>query len=55
MAGIVGGSTYGVAKETQLKAVKVLGSDGSGSTEGVIAGIDYVTNNKHSTRKSVVK
>lgn len=31
-----------MAKKTKLFAVKVLGSDGSGSTSGVIAGINFV-------------
>lgn len=39
----VGGTTYGVAKLTSLFAVKVLDSDGSGTTSGVIAGMNYVT------------
>ncbi|KAK3316981.1 peptidase S8/S53 domain-containing protein [Apodospora peruviana] len=43
VAGTIGGSTYGVAKKTQLFAVKVLNAGGSGTTAGVIAGIDYVT------------
>jgi subtilisin family serine protease len=32
-----------VAKKTKLYAVKVLDSSGSGSTSGVVAGMDYVT------------
>lgn len=43
VAGTMGGKTYGVAKKTQLFAVKVLNSGGSGTTAGVIAGIDFVT------------
>ncbi len=43
VAGTVGGATYGVAKQVSLVAVRVLGCDGSGSTTGVIAGIDWVT------------
>lgn len=42
VASTVGGKTYGIAKAVDLVAVKVLGDDGSGSTAGVIAGIDYV-------------
>lgn len=34
--------TYGVAKKTQLFAVKVLDSYGSGTTSGIIAGIEFV-------------
>ena len=43
VAGTVGGSTYGVAKNVQLVAVRVLDCSGSGSNSGVIAGIDWVT------------
>jgi subtilisin family serine protease len=45
VAGTVGGSTYGVAKSVSLVAVRVLGCKGSGTTSGVIAGIDWVTAN----------
>jgi len=43
VAGTVGGSTYGVAKSVRLVAVRVLDCNGSGSTSGVVAGIDWVT------------
>jgi len=52
-AGTVGGTTYGVAKQVQLKAVKVLNASGSGSNTGVIAGINYVSNNKNTARRNV--
>ncbi|MEE8446968.1 MAG: S8 family serine peptidase [Gemmatimonadota bacterium] len=45
VAGTVGGSTYGVAKNVTLVAVRVLNCQGSGSYSQVIAGIDWVTNN----------
>ena len=45
VAGTVGGSTYGVAKSVRLYAVRVLDCSGSGSTSGVIAGVDWVTAN----------
>jgi subtilisin family serine protease len=45
VSGTVGGSTYGVAKSVRLFAVRVLGCNGSGSTSGVIAGVDWVTAN----------
>ncbi|MBA3357650.1 MAG: S8 family serine peptidase [Pyrinomonadaceae bacterium] len=45
VAGTVGGSTYGVAKSVNLIAVRVLDCNGSGSTSGVIAGVDWVTAN----------
>jgi subtilisin family serine protease len=45
VSGTVGGSTYGVAKAVTLVSVRVLGCNGSGTTSGVIAGIDWVTGN----------
>lgn len=42
VAGTVGGSTWGVAKQVKLVPVRVLGCDGSGSYSGVIAGVDWV-------------
>ena len=47
VAGTVGGTTYGVAKNVKLVAVRVLNCSGSGSTAGVIAGIDWVTSQKN--------
>ena len=45
VAGTVGSNTYGVAKNVDLFAVRVLGCNGSGSNAGVIAGVDFVANN----------
>jgi subtilisin family serine protease len=45
VAGTVGGSTYGVAKSALLRGVRVLDCNGSGSTSGVISGVDWVRNN----------
>jgi subtilisin family serine protease len=42
VAGTVGGTTYGVAKQVTLVPVRVLGCDGSGTNSGVIAGMDWV-------------
>jgi subtilisin family serine protease len=46
VAGTVGGATYGVAKAVSLVPVRVLGCGGSGPTSGVIAGVDWVRQNK---------
>jgi len=46
VAGTVGGSTYGVAKNVRLYAVRVLNCSGSGSNSGVIAGMDWVAANR---------
>jgi serine protease len=45
VAGTVGGTTWGVAKNVTLHAVRVLGCDGSGTNSGVIAGMDWVAAN----------
>lgn len=42
VAGTVGGATSGVAKNVQLVNVKVLSNDGFGSTDVILAGMDYV-------------
>jgi subtilisin family serine protease len=46
VAGTVGGASYGVAKGVRLVAVRVLDCQGSGTTEQVAAGIDWVTANR---------
>jgi len=46
VAGTVGGTSYGIAKAVTLHPVRVLGCNGSGSTSGVIAGVDWVTANR---------
>lgn len=43
---VIGGKTYGVCKDAKMFGVKVLDCEGSGSTSGVIAGMNYVYN-KH--------
>ncbi|MCA9958197.1 MAG: S8 family peptidase [Anaerolineales bacterium] len=45
VAGTVGGTTYGMASDVTLHPVRVLDCNGSGSTSGVIAGVDWVTSN----------
>lgn len=44
VAGTVGGATYGVAKQVRLVGVRVLNCSGSGTTAGVIAGVNWVSN-----------
>ena len=46
VAGTVGGTTWGVAKSVILHGVRVLDAGGSGTTDGVIAGINWVTANQ---------
>ncbi|MBL6277097.1 S8 family serine peptidase [Micromonospora fiedleri] len=45
VAGTVGGTKYGVAKGVKLVGVRVLDCEGYGTTEQVIAGVDWVTAN----------
>ena len=42
VAGTVGGTTWGVAKQVKLVPVRVLDCRGSGSWSGIIAGVDWV-------------
>lgn len=44
VAGTVGSKTYGVAKKTNLYAIKVLSNLGVGATSGVMAGINFAVN-----------
>jgi len=44
-AGTIGGTLYGIAKQSTLVPVKVLSNAGSGSWDQVIAGVDWVTDN----------
>lgn len=43
VAGTIGGTGHGVAKQVSIVPVRVLGCDGGGTTSGVIAGVDWVT------------
>ncbi|MDT0614563.1 S8 family peptidase [Streptomyces lancefieldiae] len=45
VAGTVGGSSYGVAKQAKIVGVRVLDNSGSGTTAQVVAGIDWVARN----------
>ena len=45
VASTVGGARYGVAKNVRLVGVRVLNCQGSGTTSGVVAGIDWATSN----------
>ena len=53
VSGTVGGSTYGVAKNVTLVAVRVLDSGGFGTTSGVIAGVDFVTSDHQAGQPAV--
>jgi subtilisin family serine protease len=45
VAGTVGATTWGIAKQALLRGVRVLNCSGSGSTSGIIAGINWVRTN----------
>ncbi|MET9666179.1 S8 family peptidase [Streptomyces sp. NPDC006475] len=45
VAGTIAGASHGVAKKAKIVAVRVLDNNGSGTTEQVVAGIDWVTKN----------
>lgn len=45
VAGTVGGSTYGVAKDAAVYGVRVLDCGGGGTLSSVTAGVDYVAQN----------
>jgi len=45
VAGTIAGTNFGLAKGAKIIAVRVLDCNGSGSTESVVAGIDWVTKN----------
>ncbi|SFO89139.1 Peptidase inhibitor I9 [Amycolatopsis arida] len=42
VAGTIGGAEYGLAKGVRIVPVRVLGASGAGTTEQVVAGIDWV-------------
>jgi subtilisin family serine protease len=51
VAGTVGSTKYGIAKKATLVAVKVLSASGSGSTAGVIDGVEW-TCKDHTEKKN---
>jgi len=51
VAGLLGGSTFGVAKKVKLVAVRVFGCTGGGTEPQILAGINWVT--EHAVRPAV--
>lgn len=45
VAGTIGGKTHGIAKQVQLRAVRVLNCNGSGKRSQLLAGIEWVRAN----------
>jgi len=54
VAGTIGSSTYGLAKKVKLHGVKVLNGSGSGTWSDVIAGINFVGQQKKDDPKKKV-
>ncbi|HEX5586776.1 MAG TPA: S8 family serine peptidase [Acidimicrobiia bacterium] len=54
VAGTIGGATYGVAKSVTLVPVRVLNCQGSGTTSGVVAGIDWAVGNHPADASAVL-
>jgi subtilisin family serine protease len=46
VAGVVGSKTYGMAKKTQLYAIKVMKRDGLARSSAILDGILYANNNR---------
>ena len=51
VAGILGGTTYGVAKKVRLEAVRVMDCSGRSTTSAVLAGVEWVR--KHAVKPAV--
>lgn len=54
VSSIAAGTNFGVAKSATLTPVRVLGCDGSGTTSGVIAGLDWIAGQYVDGSKAVV-
>ena len=52
VAGILGGRTFGVAKDVSIVSVRVLDCNGSGSVSNVVAGINHVTGRKNAAKST---
>ena len=52
VSGTIGGKNVGVAKKVTLVAVRVLNNNGSGTTSGVVAGLDWAVKD-HATNPAV--
>ncbi len=53
VSGTIGGTTYGVAKNVTLVAVRVFGCSNSTTTAAIIAGVDWVTGNHQAGQPAV--
>jgi subtilisin family serine protease len=55
VAGTVVAELYGITRSATAIAVRVLDRNGQGSTNAVMAGINYVANKHSSGKKSIAK
>ncbi len=53
VSGTIGGTTFGVAKNATLVAVRVFGCGNSTTTAAIIAGVDWVTSNHQAGQPAV--
>ena len=53
VAGTVGGTTYGVAKQVTLVPVRVLNCSGSGTSSSLLGGLDWIITNHTGTTPAV--
>jgi subtilisin family serine protease len=54
VAGIIGGATYGVAKNVNLTPVRVMNCQGAGSVSTVVSGLDWIAQRTTPGTKAVV-
>ncbi|MFC5995481.1 S8 family peptidase [Pseudonocardia hispaniensis] len=54
VAGIAAGRTYGVAKKAQVRSVKVLDCNGTGTLSSLLGGIDWVARNRQGPSVAVM-
>jgi subtilisin family serine protease len=54
VAGIIGGSQFGVAPETRLVPVRVMDCDGAGLLSGLLAALDWIANKVQPGERAVV-
>jgi serine protease len=53
-AGTAAGNTYGVAPQAELRSVRVLNCQGSGTSANVLSGYDYVAKNQVSGKRNIM-
>ena len=55
VAGIIGSYVYGVCKNIQIKAIKILTSKGTGSSIGLLRALNWIAGNHNKNRKNIIK